>query len=99
MLDTMKTLSMETNRLQKEGYVSEISPDELKNLQPFDWKIDEICRFEGMSNPSDNAVLYAIATIDGKRKALIIDSFGADSGDDFAAFIAQVPESDDIRHS
>lgn len=98
-MDSMKTLSMEINRLQKLGYVSEIIPGELKNLQPYDWKIDEICRFEGMSNPSDNSVLYAISSVDGKRKSLIVDSFGSDSGDAFAAFIAQVPESADIRHS
>jgi hypothetical protein len=99
MKTTMKTLSTEVNRLQKAGYDSEIIHDELKNLDPQKWKIDEICRFEGMSDPADNAVIYALSTTDGKRRSLIINSFGFDNGEDFALFIKNVPEAPDISHS
>jgi hypothetical protein len=90
---------MEMNRLQKQGYKDEILADEVKNLHPKNWSIDEICRFEGMSNPADNSILYAISEKDGKRRSLIVDNFGAADETAYAAFIAQVPESDTIKHS
>ncbi len=96
---TMKTLSAEVNRLQKAGYSSEIIPDELKDLNPLEWMINEICRFEGLSDPADNAVLYALTSNDGKRKSLIINSFGYDSSEKFDTFIKKVPEAKDIIHS
>lgn len=99
MRNTMKTLSMEMNRLQQQGYNTEILVDELKNLRPEDWTIDEICRFEGMSNPADNSILYAISTRDGKRRSLIVESFGADSREAYTKFISQVPKSDSVKHS
>ena len=36
-------------------------------------------RFEGMTNPGDNTILYLITTSDGK-KGLLVDNYGADSG-------------------
>ena len=99
MTTTMRTLSGEVNRLQKAGYNSEIIRDELKKLNPDDWLIKEICRFEGMSDPADNSILYAIVTKDNKRKSLIVDSFGSENSEAFSKFIRQVAEAPDIIHS
>ncbi len=41
-------------------------------------KVVKYYRFEGMSNPSDNSILYVIETTDGK-KGLLVDSYGAES--------------------
>jgi len=41
-------------------------------------KVVKYYRFEGMSNPSDNSILYVIETTDGK-KGIMVDSYGADS--------------------
>lgn len=61
------------------------SPDELKIVKVF--------RFEGDSNPDDNAVLYVAEDRLG-NKGIIIDSYGADSnypGDVFDAFLRDIP--------
>lgn len=41
--------------------------------------VDEVFRFEGVSDPSDMSVLYAITTSTG-RKGVLVDAFGAYSG-------------------
>lgn len=44
-------------------------------LQPEDFKINEMYRFEGDSTPDDNSVLYAIESIDG-IKGVLVDAYG-----------------------
>lgn len=96
---TMKTVSAKVNRWIKAGYGSQIIPEELKLLNPVNWRIDGISRFEGMSDPADNAILYAVSTVDGKRKSIIVDSFGADNDERFAAFIQQVPKASWVSYT
>jgi hypothetical protein len=45
------------------------------NLSPDQFSIVEIFRFEGMSNPSDGSILYAIESCDGLRGTLV-SSYG-----------------------
>ncbi|MEO6303738.1 MAG: phosphoribosylpyrophosphate synthetase [Bacteroidia bacterium] len=86
----METLSQATNRLQKEGYNSEILPNEIATLHPNEWQIEHICRFEGCSNPSDNSILYALAKKDGARKSLIINAYGVYNDAAINKFIEKV---------
>lgn len=86
----METLSQATLRLQKAGYTSEISPEEIPQLNPDDWVIDEIVRFEGDSNPDDSSILYALSTRDGKRKSLLIDAYGMYENDEKGDFIVEL---------
>lgn len=60
--------------------------------QPEDLKIVKSYRFEGDSNPSDNAVLYVAQDTQG-NKGMIIDAYGADSNypEQFDEFIRQIP--------
>ena len=44
-------------------------------LHPEDFEINEIYRFEGMSNPDDSSVIYAIES-KGGDKGVLIDSYG-----------------------
>ena len=46
-----------------------------KNFQPEDFTITHTFRFEGMTNPSDNSVLYAIESKDG-TKGQLVDAYG-----------------------
>ena len=79
-----QTLSEATNDLQKKGYTSDfdLKPEAIvckkanKIYEPEDFHIDEFHRFEGMSNPDDMSVVYAVTTIDGK-KGMLIDAYGA----------------------
>lgn len=45
------------------------------NLSPEDFNIVEVYRFEGMSNPSDTSILYAIESNDG-LKGTLVSSYG-----------------------
>ncbi|TDE18741.1 hypothetical protein E0F88_03830 [Dyadobacter psychrotolerans] len=45
------------------------------NLSPEDFNIVEFFRFEGMSNPSDTSILYAIESCDG-LKGTLVSSYG-----------------------
>ena len=44
-------------------------------LSPEDFNIVEFFRFEGMSNPSDTSILYAIESCDG-LKGTLVSSYG-----------------------
>lgn len=45
-------------------------------LNPEEFNVDEVYRFEGDSNPDDSAVLYAISSSTGV-KGILIDGYGA----------------------
>src|SRR5690349_21072870 len=48
-------------------------------LNPEEFNVDEVYRFEGDSNPDDSAVLYAISSTNGV-KGTLVDGYGAYSG-------------------
>ena len=89
MTDTEKnnqydTLSEAVKALRKRGYDQdfEFRPEaiECKDLDevyaPKAFDIDEFHRFEGMSNPGDSSIIYAISTESGV-KGILIDAYGA----------------------
>lgn len=53
-------------------------------LNPHEFEITEVYRFEGESNPSDEAVVYAVESADGKLKGVLVNAYGpyADSMSD-----------------
>lgn len=71
------------NDLKANGYTSDFNlhpewiesvPQNLK-LGPAQFHIDAVHRFEGMNNPDDSSVLYAVSTPQGV-KGLLIDAYG-----------------------
>ncbi len=54
-----------------------------------DLKITEYYRFEGMSDPEDSSVIYAIESKDG-HKGILIDAYGAYADEHKNAFIANI---------
>jgi hypothetical protein len=44
-------------------------------LHPEDFNVDEFYRFEGMSNPDDNAIVFAISSKEGV-KGVLVDAYG-----------------------
>jgi hypothetical protein len=93
----MSTLSGCINKLQASGFAENflISEECLciksheRTYRPQEVKISNFYRFEGESDPSDNAILYAIETIDGK-KGMLIDAYGAYSDGHISKFIQEV---------
>jgi len=65
----LETLSAAVRRLQEAGYTESFRPEggALRALgadlllRPEDMSIDEVVRFEGKSNPADEAVLFALS--------------------------------------
>ncbi|MBC7868023.1 MAG: phosphoribosylpyrophosphate synthetase [Gloeobacteraceae cyanobacterium ES-bin-316] len=45
-------------------------------LNPAEFEITEVYRFEGDTNPSDEDVVYAVASKDGHVKGVITSAFG-----------------------
>lgn len=70
--------------LKKRGYVLDfnIDFDKIKCLQndqtlePSQFEITEVYRFEGDTNPSDEDVVYAVESTDGQLKGVITSAFG-----------------------
>lgn len=77
------TLSQATDALQKKGYTLNfnLKPDSIeckeldKKYDPSSFHIDEYHRFEGMTNPGDMSILFAVSTVDGK-KGTLVDAYG-----------------------
>lgn len=78
------TLSQTMADLKKQGYTTDfnlgtqcISCNEKElELFPNDFQIDEVHRFEGASNPDDNAILYAISSEKFSVKGLLVNGYG-----------------------
>jgi hypothetical protein len=72
------------NGLKKRGYSLDfnIAFDHIKCistgvcLSPAQFEIVEHYRFEGMSNPDDSSVVYAIESKDGSMKGSLVSAYG-----------------------
>ncbi|MGB3343963.1 MAG: phosphoribosylpyrophosphate synthetase [Aequorivita sp.] len=82
------SLSVAIQDLQKKGFTEDFNlvaeGIESKSLKK-EWKAGELevikfYRFEGMTDPGDNTILYLIETLDGRR-GLLVDVYGAEVGD------------------
>lgn len=58
--------------------------------------IREYARFEGVSDPDDMSIVYAIESLNGTRGSLV-DAFGVYSDPAVSAFLKDVPISRDAR--
>ncbi|XZF14268.1 hypothetical protein ACTHGU_21010 [Chitinophagaceae bacterium MMS25-I14] len=80
----MNTLTSVVNKVVKQGYVDNFkitdrgmfSLSAERYFRPEQVKVINFYRFEGQSDPSDNAILYVIETSDG-HKGTLIDAYGA----------------------
>ncbi|WP_428660065.1 phosphoribosylpyrophosphate synthetase [Runella sp.] len=78
------TLSETMSALRKEGYVEDFNlrqdclecrEGEFKVFAN-EFKIDEFFRFEGQTDPADEAVLYAISSENHQIKGLLVSGYG-----------------------
>lgn len=98
--DRMTFMNNEENlmsKLEQHGYTGQfrVEKDRLVNLtsgkkyKSADVKAVNFYRFEGISDPDDMSILYAIETTDG-AKGTLSDAYGNYSDDDTGAFMKQV---------
>jgi len=81
---TYTTLTGTMNELRKEGYTEDFNlqqnclecrDGEFKVFAD-EFIVDKYFRFEGESNPSDSAILYAISSNSKKLKGLLVNAYG-----------------------
>ena len=98
-LPYMKSLSTCLNRIVLDGYTEDfkVTEEGLQGMNnhtvyvPTQLQVVNFFRFEGMSDPDDNAVLYVIETEDG-TKGTLIDAFGIYHDPRIAHYMKQVEE-------
>jgi hypothetical protein len=83
-MKTYETLSEAIRGLKSQGYDKDFNlhpdwiecpPIQLK-LGPTEFHVDEVHRFEGMNDPDDSSVLFAVRSTTG-IKGLLVDAYGA----------------------
>lgn len=82
--DNAPTLSGTMTKLREEGYTEDFNlgfdrvhcRNEQLKLSPDDFQIDKFYRFEGESNPSDSAILYAISSNKHNVKGVLVNGYG-----------------------
>jgi hypothetical protein len=96
-LTNMTDLEKCLNKLEDEGYTDQYRVQkgklcDLTNNKKYkakDVKAVNFYRFEGISNPDDMSILYAIETSDG-RKGTLVDAYGFYSDDETGEFMNQI---------
>lgn len=83
-MNTMTTLSEVTNLLKERGYTIdfnlkenclECGADYLK-IFPGEFIVDKHYRFEGQSDPGDEAIVYAISSPKHNLKGVLVNGYG-----------------------
>lgn len=100
--DIMLTVSQVINNLRERGIENELRMSDecvffVENTDfvyksPKELEIKKIFRFEGDSNPDDNAIIYIINDMRG-RKFFLLDSYGAKNNmeNEFIKFLKEIP--------
>jgi|SRR5699024_4860739 len=102
MKEAYTSLSVAIEDLKKKGYTEDFnliadgieSKSLKKQWNAGDLEVVRHYRFEGMTNPGDNTILYLIETTDN-RKGLLVDVYGADVGNISPAMLRKLSMRDE----
>ncbi|MHC2992683.1 hypothetical protein OB13_14245 [Pontibacter sp. HJ8] len=83
-MNTMTTVSEILTKLKQEGYTVDFNLDDnclicngnSLRIFPNEFVVDRHYRFEGMSDPGDEAVVYAISSAKHNVKGTLVDGYG-----------------------
>jgi|SRR5215203_6880135 len=92
------------HKLEANGYTDQFKVEKgrlndlsnKKKYKPKDVKAVNFYRFEGVSDPDDTSILYAIETSDG-RKGTLVDAYGLYSDDATGEFLNQIEISKQVN--
>ncbi|MFW6275410.1 MAG: phosphoribosylpyrophosphate synthetase [bacterium] len=95
-----ENLAQATEDLIKEGYTinfrvndeGKLVDNKQVEFYPSQVKLNEFHRFEGISNPADMSILYAVET-DSGLKGLVVDAFGADGSEITSDFMNKAKQN------
>ncbi len=103
--NTMSTVSEVLNKLKELGYTTDfnlsnnclICSGNSLQLYPDEFVVDKIYRFEGITDPGDGAIVYAISSADHKIKGVLVNGYGiyaeAMADEMIKALVESTPES------
>jgi len=105
-MKSYSTLSEAMASLKKKGYDQDFNlhPEWIEcagldlRLRPEEFHVDEVHRFEGMSDPEDNDVLFAITSSNG-IKGLLTDAYGMYSESMSPQMMSKLKVDDGTRYS
>ena len=97
MNNQYSTLSEAIEALKKKGYTTNFRVNENglleenreKTFDASEVKLNEFHRFEGMTDPGDSTILYALETSSG-FKGTLVDSYGADASELTTEFMKKI---------
>lgn len=86
-MHSYSTLSEAVNDLQRRGYSDDLQLGghcvvcsmKGKTLDPAEFHIDELHRFEGNSDPEDQSIVYAISSEKHDVKGILVNGYGPDA--------------------
>ena len=100
-MNTMTTLSEVTTLLKERGYNFDLTLKEnylecsgnFFKIFPGDFIVDKHYRFEGPSDPGDEAIVYAISSPKYNLKGVLVNGYGISSESITAAMIKALNEN------
>lgn len=100
------TLLETVEALQKRGYTHEFlyacgsvyckKESAVEPMEPEELFITEVYRFEGITDPTDSSVVYALESSHGE-KGMLIDAYGAYADEYKSAFLQRIPMKKQIN--
>ncbi|TAE37120.1 MAG: phosphoribosylpyrophosphate synthetase [Runella slithyformis] len=83
-MESYNTLVEALNDLKSKGFEHDFNLDVHclschsigQSLRPDEFEIVDFYRFEGMTDPADSSILYAISSKDGQFKGTFINAYG-----------------------
>jgi hypothetical protein len=99
MNNQYSTLAEAIEELKKRGYTTNfrvndnglLEENREKTFDASEVKLEEFHRFEGMTDPGDSSIVYAVETFSG-LKGTIVDSFGADASETTSEFLKKAKQ-------
>jgi len=97
-MESYATLVDAINGLKAQGYTEDFNLKENHiacntgkyQLSPDDFKVDNVFRFEGESDPEDQSVLYAISSEKFKVKGVLVNAYGMYSNNEASELIKKL---------
>ncbi|HEY9560562.1 MAG TPA: phosphoribosylpyrophosphate synthetase [Anseongella sp.] len=88
-MNSLSTLTEVLAQLKAEGYTTDFNLQDncitchgnALQLHPDDFIVDKYFRFEGASDPDDQAILYAISSPTHQLKGVLVNGYGIYSDD------------------
>jgi len=96
--ESFGTLSETLNGLIKLGYTHDFNIQEEclvcnqtnESLQPDEFKIDKVYRFEGATNPDDQSILYAISSLQFHMLGTLVNGYGISADEEVSKLIKKL---------